>query len=153
MTTLYRLIKQRHSGKAFDGSGGLIVGGRWHRKGIPVVYAAQSLSLAALEFFVHFGKSEQRIALVYFELKIEDALIDVLDSSVLPADWRAEPPAASTAAVGTAWLRSGKNVALRVPSVISPGESNYVINPAHPAISRMSISKPFPYSFDPRLWK
>ena len=36
-------------------------GGRWNRPGIPMVYAAQSLSLAALETVVHFTGEERGI--------------------------------------------------------------------------------------------
>ncbi|MBI2497892.1 MAG: RES domain-containing protein, partial [Opitutae bacterium] len=41
--------------------------------------------------------------------------------------------------------------ALRVPSVVVPGEFNYLLNPAHPDFKRVKIGKPEPFSFDPRL--
>ena len=41
-------------------------------------------------------------------------------------------------------------VALRVPSVVVPGESNYLLNIAHPDFSQIVIGKPQPYRFDPR---
>jgi len=46
-----------------------------------------------------------------------------------------------------------KTVALRVPSVIIPEEYNYIINPAHPDFKKLRISRPEPFSFDPRMWK
>jgi RES domain-containing protein len=42
-------------------------------------------------------------------------------------------------------------VALRVPSVIVPGEFNYLLNPAHPQFASVKIGKSEPFLFDPRL--
>jgi hypothetical protein len=39
---------------------------------------------------------------------------------------------------------------LALPSVIT-GELNHLINPAHPDFKKISIGKPEPYIFDPRL--
>jgi RES domain-containing protein len=40
---------------------------------------------------------------------------------------------------------------LELPSVIIPGEPNYLLNPAHPNFKKISIGKPEPFSFDQRL--
>jgi len=40
---------------------------------------------------------------------------------------------------------------LRVPSVVVPSESNYVLNPAHAAFASLSIGAPVAFPFDPRL--
>ena len=43
---------------------------------------------------------------------------------------------------------------LRVPSVVVPLESNYVLNPRHPDFApRVAIGPPLPFPFDPRLKK
>ncbi len=51
---VHRLAKKKYAHDPLGGAGGLIVGGRWHHKGSRIVYCAQTLSLASLEFFVHF---------------------------------------------------------------------------------------------------
>jgi len=38
---------------AFEGDGARLYGGRWNHPGAAVVYAAETVSLAVLEFFVH----------------------------------------------------------------------------------------------------
>jgi RES domain-containing protein len=40
---------------------------------------------------------------------------------------------------------------LEVPSVIIPGEVNYLLNPAHPHFRKIVIRKAEPFAFDPRL--
>jgi RES domain-containing protein len=40
---------------------------------------------------------------------------------------------------------------LALPSVIIPGELNYLLNPAHPDFKRITVGKPEKFNFDPRL--
>jgi RES domain-containing protein len=40
---------------------------------------------------------------------------------------------------------------LSVPSAIVPEERNYLLNPAHPEFSRITIARPAAYRIDPRL--
>jgi hypothetical protein len=50
---VWRLCRQPFVATALDGIGGLYAGGRWHCRGQPIVYAASSAALAALEVLVH----------------------------------------------------------------------------------------------------
>jgi RES domain-containing protein len=38
-----------------------------------------------------------------------------------------------------------------VPSVVIPGERNYIVNPHHPDFPRMRFFSPEPFYFDDRL--
>ncbi len=40
---------------------------------------------------------------------------------------------------------------MAVPSVIIPEELNYLLNPAHPDFRNITVGKPAPFTFDPRL--
>ena len=42
---------------------------------------------------------------------------------------------------------------LRVPSVIIPNDSNFLLDPAHADFSKLSIGRPEDFWFDPRLIK
>jgi hypothetical protein len=42
---------------------------------------------------------------------------------------------------------------LRVPSVLVPSESNFLLNPRHPEYTNLVIGEPLPFSFDPRLFR
>lgn len=153
MITVFRITKKRYARHPLAGLGGLEVGGRWHHRGTPIVYCAQSLSLAALEFFVHFGKWANAIALVSIEIDIPADLIESLSHGKLPKNWREVPAPAATAELGAEWIRQGRSAVLRVPSVLSLGESNYLINPAHPKCTRIRTRAPAAFSFDARMWK
>ncbi len=153
MITAFRVTKKRYARQPLAGRGGLEVGGRWHHKGTPIVYCAQSLSLAALEFFVHFGKRADTIALVSIAIDIPVDLIEPLLQAKLPKNWREVPAPAATADLGAEWVRHGRSAVLRVPSVLSPGECNYLINPAHPKCTRIRTRPPVVFSFDTRMWK
>ena len=48
---VFRICRKAHA--AFDGEGARLYGGRWNRRGTAVVYASESLALAALELLVH----------------------------------------------------------------------------------------------------
>lgn len=48
-----RLVAAPFAKQAFVGEGARVAGGRWNPKGVPVVYTAASLALAALELLVH----------------------------------------------------------------------------------------------------
>jgi RES domain-containing protein len=78
-------------------------------------------------------------------------MLAILEDSALPADWRADPPPASTRAVGDEWVLANRSAVLRVPSVVVPLEFNYVFNPRHPDFPRVTIGLPLPLPFDPRL--
>lgn len=147
----YRIVKERHVLSAFSGEGARAYGGRWNRPGTPMVYAAQTRALAALESLAHFGGAERDIAFVIFELEIPDAAAEKLPAQALPADWRREEPAASTQDLGSRWQASGRSVALVVPSVLIPQESCVLLNPEHPDTRKVIVGYPEPFAFDSRL--
>lgn len=53
--------------------------------------------------------------------------------------------------IGDDWLQAGSQLALRIPSALIPEESNILLNPLHPDFSKIIISAPRDFSFDPRL--
>lgn len=153
MISAYRIAKARYAAQPLSGEGGLHSGGRWHHKGLPIVYSAESLSLASLEFFVHFGKLDNAIKLVSFRIEIPDGLVELLAASSLPPDWDSVPAGTATADLGTAWLTSKKSAVLKVPSVITPGEHNYLINPLHRDAAQVKVVTSNPFLYDMRVWK
>jgi RES domain-containing protein len=151
---LWRIVKQKHAATAFDGEGARRFAGRWNKRGTTIVYLSETLSLAALETFVHLSSEDSRFEFVAIEVEVpDDVAVDQLDPADLPPNWRAEPPLAETKAMGTAWVASGTAALLRVPSVIVPIEANYLLNPAHPDFARLRIGPPRPFGFDERMWK
>jgi RES domain-containing protein len=137
---------------AFDGSGGVYRPGRWHERGYRVVYAAGSEALAALEVLVHLSSLTQVPEYVCVKARIPDRLIhDIRDFGLLPADWASADPTGSRA-LGTRWIVEKASAVLRIPSVVIPRESNFMLNPAHQDFVQIGIEAPLPFEFDVRLF-
>lgn len=119
-----------------------------------MVYAAESLSLAAMEKFVHLGDEGRALSLVSYRIDIPaDLRIDELKRKDLPTDWKAVPAPQSTKDIGTGWVNKTPSSAFKVPSVIIEAEHNYLLNPLHSDFKRLKISAPEPFPLDPRMWK
>jgi hypothetical protein len=104
---VWRLCKIKHI--AFDGEGARRAGGRWNRRGTPVVYTSQSLSLAALELLVHCEIALAPEDLVAVPAEVPDAIArEELSAADLPRDWRVHPAPEGLARLGTDWIRRGK---------------------------------------------
>ncbi|HWH40368.1 MAG TPA: RES family NAD+ phosphorylase [Usitatibacter sp.] len=147
----YRIVKKRHVLSAFSGEGAKAFGGRWNRPGIPMLYAAVSRALAALEALAHFQGAERHIELMVFEIEIPDPILQRVDESSLPPGWRTPDPQAATQDLGSEWQLEMHSVALLVPSVLIPAEHCVLLNPEHPDASRVMIAYPAAFAFDGRL--
>lgn len=148
MPQAWRIVKEKHAATAFSGEGAAMAGGRWNSRGVPVVYASSTLSLAALESLVHLNPP---VLFKYVAFPIEFDAAFVASLAALPGDWAIEPPGPLSKATGDAWVRAGESAVLAVPTVIIPAETNYLLNPAHPDFKKISIGKPRPFAFDRRL--
>jgi len=144
------MVKEKHVATAFSGEGAAKTGGRWNSRGVAVVYTSATCSLAALETLVHLNP---QVSFKYRIIRIEfdQGLVERLTSPALPADWKLEPPPLSTRQRGDEWARALRSAILAVPSVIIPGEANYLLNPAHPDFRRIAIGQPADFAFDARL--
>ncbi len=147
----FRIVKEKHVLTAFSGEGARAYGGRWNRPGVPMVYAAQTRALAALESLANFAGAERRIPFVAFEIDVPEGLVTRLPASRLPADWRSAEPRSSTQDLGSAWQLQGDSVALLVPSVLIPQEYCLLLNPEHPDTRKVIVRYPEAFRFDPRL--
>lgn len=149
---LWRITWAEFADSALSGLGGLHADGRWHRRGQPVVYLAQTWSLAALEVYVHLGRRDWAAPLVYVGIDIPETLpISTLNEEQLPPRWDSHPPSVKTRELGSAWLRQADSALLQVPSVLSPVECNYLLNPLHPDAARLGSSSAQPFRLDARL--
>jgi RES domain-containing protein len=153
MPRAWRIVKSRFADRAFDGEGSRLYGSRWTSPGLPVSFAAESLSLAVLEVLVHLQASAPLAEYVVFSVAFPDQLIADLDPSSLPSTWRNSPAPPELQAIGDGWVRGGSSLLLRVPSVIVPHEHNFLINPAHPRFNDLLIQGPDPLAVDPRVFR
>ena len=152
MPTGWRIVKSRFADTAFDGEGARLYGGRWNSPGTSMVYTAQSQALATLEVLVHLEKARVLPSYSLCAAHFEEDLVEALDPTTLPVDWRDYPPLSELRAIGDAWVPEQTSAVLEVPSVIVEDESNYLINPAHPDFPSITIGEPKPFEFDARLF-
>ena len=150
MLTVWRLLTARFAQSAFSGEGARLYGGRWNRKGVPMVYTAGSQSLAMLEMLVQDEPLRARYVMVPATLP-RNLKIERVTPDQLPADWRDLGARERLQAIGTDWARRGTSAVLAVPSVVIPTETNYLLNPLHPAFARIEIGKPEEFVTDLRL--
>jgi RES domain-containing protein len=153
ISTAWRIVKRKFRNVAFTGEGARRYGGRWNSKGVAVVYAAQSQSLAALEMLAHLDSGDVLRYYVAIPVSFDLRPVVDIDVSELPKNWKSYPAPRSLRAIGDAWVSSGESPVLRVPSVLVPSESNFLLNPQHPEYANLLIGEPLPFSFDPRLFR
>ncbi len=152
MLTVWRLTTARFAKSAFSGDGARLYGGRWNRKGIPLVYTAASQSLAMLEMLVQDEPLRARYVMI--EVRLAKAItIDRIKIEDLPSDWRDIAAREKLRAIGTEWAGTRGSAVLAVPSVVIPAEINYLLNPLHPDFRRIKIGKPQRFETDLRLIK
>jgi RES domain-containing protein len=150
VTSCFRLSSGKYPSDSGAGAG--LYGGRWNPRGIDVVYASATASLAALEILVHFSILPREFVLT--QINIEASIrIEVVDAAVLPAGWQANLFSPFTQNFGRDWALGLRSSVLSVPSAVIESERNFVINPNHPEFVMIQFSPPKPFRFDPRLKK
>lgn len=134
------------------GIGGIQTAGRWHHRGIPVVYLAESPALAMLEVLVHFEMSPGEVPDRFQLLEInypQRKSIARLRKSRLDESWREDTE--YTRSIGDEWLATGNAALLKVPSAIVPRSYNYLFNPRHPQAKQAGIKSVTAHPYDRRL--
>jgi len=150
---VWRIVPKRRYSQAFSGDGARLFGGRWNPPGIRVVYTSATLSLAALEYFVHVSKETRPNDLVSISLEIpKNVRMEHVSESKLPSNWRIYPAMDELKEIGRKWVKNGAAAILVVPSAVIPQELNYLINPDHADFKKMKISKPNPFNLDERMF-
>jgi RES domain-containing protein len=150
MLTVWRLVTVRYADSAFSGEGARLYGGRWNRKGVPIVYTAGSQSLAMLEMLVQDEPLRARYVMIPASIP-SNVKIERLDSGQLPANWRDVAARERLQLIGGEWAKSRSSAVLAVPSSVIPAETNYLLNPRHAAYAKIRIGKPQLFITDLRL--
>lgn len=148
---LWRLIKIKYAATAFDGEGARIYGARWNSPGTRVAYASSNSALAVLEVLVHLRNASVLPAYSLVAATLPDAAVETFPVLALPKNWSASPIPPEVQGIGDEWIRSGRSLALTVPSAVVQDGSNVLINPAHPDFAQFSVHSVEPFGFDPRL--
>jgi len=103
-----------------------------------------------LELIVQAGARRRLTDFVYLTADFDPHLVERLDEP-FPKGWDARPHIAIGQAIGDRWLVEDRSAVLRVPSVVAPGEFNYIINPRHTDFNTIRVGPAVPVPFDARL--
>lgn len=150
---VYRISRGKYKDD-LSGTGAEINGGRWNNKGTKVLYTASSIALAMTEVAVHVPFGILPIGYFVISIEIPDVKIsNVTDKDLRGTTWNSHPPSHITQKIGDDFIIANKDLILKVPSAVAPGDFNFLINPSHKEFSKVKIIKMSPFGFDQRLFK
>jgi RES domain-containing protein len=149
---VYRLSRAAYAAD-LSGRGASYKGARWNSAGIGMIYTAESRALALAEVMVHFTAAmippDYRMITLEFP---DDLNIQHISTKDLSPDWNIFPYHASTQMIGDRFVHENKFLILRVPSAVVPGDYNFLLNPGHEDIKKVSILKSEKFPFDKRMF-
>jgi RES domain-containing protein len=117
-----------------------------------MIYCADTRALAVLETLVRAAKDQIPSDYVFYEVDLDDDLIQRLRDEDIPSDWATtEPPTREHSEQNGCEARN--SAALLVPSVVIREERNLLLNPEHPEFTAVRVSGPQFFQFDRRLFR
>ena len=149
----FRLSREKFA-KTLSGKGAALKGARWNSAGIEMIYTAANRSLAMAEVAVHFTLATLPNDYVMMTLFISDDIsLQKLTIADLPTDWNVFPHPSATQAVGDRFVFDNKYCVLQIPSAVTQGDYNLLINPTHSEFKKIQITFIEPFLFDKRIFK
>lgn len=150
---VYRLARQKNT-TPLSGKGAAKYGARWNPVGVELIYTAQNRSLAMAEVAVHLTLATLPEDYMMITIDIPDDIkVKPLTEADLPADWQEFPHPASTQDIGRDFVTENKYCVLIIPSVVTQGDFNVLINPNHTDFSKITITSIDKFPFDKRIFK
>jgi RES domain-containing protein len=124
---LFRITRSEYQ-KDLSGEGAFKFGGRWNSGGNRMIYTSSRRSLAMLEILVHWHRPVPSSDFVVVLIFVPDT-VSAAGPTDMIAIWRHEQQWCKDK--GDSWLNENSSLLWRVPSVVVPEESNFLINPFH----------------------
>ena len=132
-----------------SGEGGLLIEGRWHFRGTPIVYCTDHPSTALLEILVHATRYTVPDYYQLLEIEVPDDIETF--APTIAMNWDRDTD--ETRRIGARFIAEGIFALMNVPSVIMPKARNFLLNPAHADAGQIRIVETYRYPFDSRLIK
>lgn len=150
---VFRLAREKYA-TSLSGKGAALKGARWNSIGIELIYTAKNRSLAMAEVAVHFTLAtlpeDYMMITIDIPDEIETKQIEEVD---LPMAWRDFPHPISTQKIGDDFVAENKFGVLIIPSVVTKGDFNVLLNPHHKDFRQITITKIEKFPFDKRILK
>lgn len=83
----------------------------------------------------------------------DDIKIKQLTEADLPRGWQEFPHPVSTQDIGKKFVLENEYCVLIIPSVVTQGDNNVLINPNHKDFSKITITSIDKFPFDKRIFK
>ena len=149
---VYRLQKELHR-PILSGIGAARMGARWNSAGTEIIYTSLNRSLSMAELVVHLSMGILPPNFLMLEIFIPDTTsIKVIQEQDLPLNWNIYPPLLTTQKIGDDFVRKNEYCLLKVPSAVTKGDYNILINPAHREFGKIKVLRQDPFPFDNRLF-
>lgn len=149
----FRLAREKYA-STLSGKGAAIKGARWNSVGVEMIYTASNRSLAMAEVSVHLTLStlpdDYMMVTIYLP---DDISMQKLTEKDLPIDWNAFPHLNLTQIIGDKFIAENNHCVLQIPSAVTKGDYNLLINPHHPEFSKIKIITSEKFPFDKRIFK
>lgn len=149
---VFRIARSQYA-NSLSGRGAALHGARWNSPGVEMVYTAGNRSLAMAEVLVHLSMDiipdDFRMITIEFP---DNFAIKVISEKELPKYWNQFPHNQSTQQLGDNFILENKFCVLQVPSVVTQGDYNFLLNPMHPDFTRVRILEVRKFAFDRRLF-
>lgn len=150
---VFRLAREKNA-TPLSGIGAAKYGARWNPVGVELIYTAQNRSLAMAEVAVHLTLATLPEDYMMLTIDIPDDIkVKQLSEADLPADWQEFPHPVSTQDIGRDFVAQNEYCVLIIPSVVTPGDYNVLINPNHTDFSKVTITSIDKFPFDKRIFK
>jgi len=150
---VFRLSRASHR-KKLSGRGAAIKGARWNSIGTEIIYTASNRSLAMAEVAVHLTLATLPADFYMLTIFIPDGTsLQTISPGALPVHWNQFPHLPATQAIGDTFIRANMHCLLQVPSAVTQGDFNILINPFHAEFKKIRIVEAKKFPFDDRVFR
>jgi RES domain-containing protein len=150
---VFRLVREKYSDK-LTGKGAALNGARWNSAGVEIIYTASNRSLAMAEVIVHVDlltlADDYHMVTIHIP---DDVSFKKLTPADLPENWNAFPNPVTTQLIGDRFVNEKQYCVLMIPSSVTHGDYNLLINPNHPDFAGIKIINVEKFPFDKRIFK
>ncbi len=150
---VYRLHRKKYPDE-LSGKGAAIRGARWNSRGVEVIYTSSSRALAMAEVLVHLNIDIVPNDFLMLTIEVpEDISMAEIKDDELPSQWSSFSRIFLTQKIGDQFIQENRCCLFKVPSVVVPGDFNFLINPGHPEFENVKVVKSMVFPFDSRFFE
>lgn len=150
---VFRLARKKYA-TPLSGKGAAMYGARWNPTGVELIYTAQNRSSAMAEVAVHLTLATLPDDYMMLTIEIPDEVkIKHITEEELPMNWQEFPHPTFTQYIGRDFVTENEYCVLMIPSVVTKGDYNLLINPNHVDFAKITVTSIDKFPFYKRIYK